>query len=199
LRPTDLEIADGEVLVLVGPNGAGKSTLLTLLAGALPPTEGRIERRPGARVGWMPQRPAHYGRLTARENIELFARLEGAPDPRGVAAELASRVDLPEDAVPSGALSVGNRQRLNLALALIGDPDALLLDEPTAALDPRSRRRVRETAAALRDRGGSVVLVTQDEADVELADRVAALVDGSLRFVGSLDDYRRAGAEELVG
>ena len=77
LHPTDLEVRAGEVVALVGPNGAGKSTLLALLAGALPPSDGRVEHPPGARVGWAPQRAGHYGRLTARENLELFARLGG--------------------------------------------------------------------------------------------------------------------------
>src|SRR5207248_1268968 len=70
LEPVELEILPGEGLALVGPNGAGKSTLISLLAGALQPSDGRIERRKGVRVGWAPQRPAQYGRLSARENLE---------------------------------------------------------------------------------------------------------------------------------
>ena len=77
----ELEIWDGEAVALVGPNGASKSTLLSLLAGALEPSSGSRERRKGVRVGWAPQRPAQYGRLSARENLELFARLEGEHDP----------------------------------------------------------------------------------------------------------------------
>jgi ABC-2 type transport system ATP-binding protein len=73
LEPTDVELAPGECVALVGPNGAGKSTLLAILAGALEPSEGVVEA--GARVGWVPQRPAHYARLSPRENLELFARL----------------------------------------------------------------------------------------------------------------------------
>ena len=69
LEPVELEIWDGDAVALVGPNGAGKSTLLSLLAGALEPSVGRIERRKGVRVGWAPQRPAQYGRLSARENL----------------------------------------------------------------------------------------------------------------------------------
>ena len=95
LEPIDLEIAPGEGLALVGPNGAGKSTLIALLAGALEPSVGRIERRTGVRVGWAPQRPAQYGRLSARENLELFARLEGEPEPEAAAARLLRDFDLP--------------------------------------------------------------------------------------------------------
>ena len=81
LRPTDLDLVEGEVVALVGPNGAGKSTLLSILAGALEPTAGTVERH--ASVGWVPQRSAHYGRLTARENLGLFGSLEAAPPARG--------------------------------------------------------------------------------------------------------------------
>ena len=81
LEPVELEVWDGEALALVGPNGAGKSTLLSLLAGALEPSAGQIERRKGVRVGWAPQRPAQYGRLSARENLELFARLARISEP----------------------------------------------------------------------------------------------------------------------
>jgi ABC-2 type transport system ATP-binding protein len=198
LEPVDLSVWDGEALALVGPNGAGKSTLLAILAGALQPTAGTVERRPGTRTGWMPQRPAHYGRLSARQNLELFARLEDEPDAAAVAGALLARFELPEDDRPSASLSVGNRQRLDLALAVLGDPNVLLLDEPTAALDPRQRRRLWETAAAVKDAGGAVVLVTQNVEDLErVADRVAVLLDGELVFDGSLDEYQRSEAADV--
>jgi len=196
LAPTDLEVGSGEAVALVGPNGAGKSTLLAVLAGALRPTAGLVERSPGVRVGWMPQRPAHYGRLTARENLELFARLEREPDPDGAAERLLARFELPADPKPSAHLSVGNRQRLNLALALLGDPHVVLLDEPTAALDSRQRRRLWETVAELREGGGSVVFATQNAEDLHrLADRVVSLSGGAAVFAGSVSEYERAEAE----
>jgi len=191
LAPVDVEVGPGEVVVLVGPNGAGKSTLLAILARALSPSSGQVELGDGVRVGWMPQRPAHYGRLSARQNLELFAELE---DVSG-AEELLRRLELPDDDRPAAALSVGNRQRVDLAIALLGDPQVLLLDEPTAALDPRQRRRLWETARGVRDGGGAVVLVTQNVEDLEhVADRVAVLLDGRMVFDGPVDDYLRSEA-----
>jgi ABC-type multidrug transport system ATPase subunit len=172
LAPTDLELARGECVALVGPNGAGKSTLLSILAGALEPTAGRVEG--DARVGWVPQKPAHYARLTVRENLELFARLARVPaDVDG----LLERFDLPADR-SSGELSLGNRQRLNVALSLLDEPDVLLLDEPTASLDPEQRRRIWELVADVCARGGAVCFSTHDLAELEHASRVVTLREG---------------------
>ena len=197
LEPTGIDVRAGEALALIGPNGAGKSTLLALLAGALEPSSGTIERVDGVRVGWVPQAAAFYDRLTARENLELFGRLEGEPQYARVAQELLVRFEIPPDR-PAHTLSVGNRQRLNVALALLGSPRVLLLDEPTAALDPGQRRRLWETVTALRDEGGSVVFATQNLEELELyADRVAVLQRGQLTFVGPTARYRELHAEEI--
>jgi ABC-2 type transport system ATP-binding protein len=176
LAPTDFELHAGETVALVGANGAGKSTLLAILAGALEPTEGSVETH--ARLGWVPQRPAQYARLSPRENLELFARLERVPDAAAAARDLLQRFSLPSGPQPAGELSVGNRQRLNVALSLLGAPRVLLLDEPTASLDPVQRRLVWDVVNALRGEGGAVCFATQNVEEVEHADRVVALQDG---------------------
>ena len=176
LAPTDLELVAGETVALVGANGAGKSTLLAILAGAIDPSEGTVETH--ARVGWVPQRPAHYSRLSARENLELFAQLENVREARAAATQMLERFGLPDAQRPSGELSVGNRQRLNVALALLGEPRVLLLDEPTASLDPGQRRRVWEVADALRAEGGAVCFATQNLEEIEHATRTIVLQDG---------------------
>jgi len=197
LEPTDLDVAPGEALALIGPNGAGKSTLLAILAGALEPSAGTVDRADGVRVGWVPQRPAYYDRLTARENLELFARLEGEPDPQAAAERLLERFDLPADR-PTSTLSVGNRQRLNVAVGMLGTPRVLLLDEPTASLDPGQRRRLWDTVTVVREQGGAVVFATQNLDELELyATRVAVLQRGRLRFAGPVDEYERVHAEEV--
>jgi len=168
LHATDFALHAGEAVALVGPNGAGKSTLLGLLAGALAPTTGTVERH--VPTGWAPQRPALYSRLTPRENVALFARLGGARDAPARNHELPER--------PVGELSVGQRQRLNLMIAFLGAPRALVLDEPTASLDDEHRQELWDRVARLRAEGGAVVFATQLQEDAERADRVMHLDDG---------------------
>jgi ABC-type multidrug transport system ATPase subunit len=191
LEPTDLEVAAGELVVLVGPNGAGKSTLLALLAGALPPSEGEVRaaHEPAA-IGWAPQRPALYRRLSARENLVLFSRLGGGP--ASSAEELLAEFELPDDGRPAAQLSVGNQQRLNLALAFLGGPRLLLLDEPTASLDPPQARALWERLARARAGGAGAVVATHLLGEAGAADRVLALSAGRVVFTGTPAEYREA-------
>ena len=189
LEPTDLELRSGEAVALVGPNGAGKSTLMSILAGALRPSEGELAITGSAKVGWLPQRPAHYGRLTALENLVLFARLEQMAEPEQEAAQMLERFSLPSDRL-SAYLSIGNRQRLSLAIALLGDPNVLLLDEPTASLDPHQRARLWEEAQRHVAEGGAVLFSSQNPEEVERhATRVIALDSGKLVFSGAPGEY----------
>ena len=196
LGPTDFGLRAGELVALVGPNGAGKSTLLSLLAGALPASGGTVESTdPAPTVGWAPQRPALYGHLTPLENTELFARLAGLGDPRSASEAVLDQVDLPAAAQRASQLSAGNQQRLNLALALLGDPDVLILDEPTASLDPKQRRRLWELLLRRKAAGLTALLATHSlEEASALADRVLLLVDGVVVREGTADEL----AEDLT-
>jgi ABC-2 type transport system ATP-binding protein len=189
LDGVDVDLAAGEAVALLGPNGAGKTTLLTILAGVTRRDEGTLEWAAGAapRVGWVPQRPALYPRLTARENLRLFAALERTADPDALTEELLGRADLGEFAGRTAAnLSTGTLQRLNLAIALAGRPTVLLLDEPTATLSPDQRLRLWEWLDELRESGLAVMFSTQsvDEA-MRRGDRLLVLAGGRLLFTGT--------------
>jgi ABC-2 type transport system ATP-binding protein len=191
LEPTSLEVRSGETLALVGPNGAGKSTLLSILAGALTPSEGRVSSSlPLARVGWAPQRPAQYGRLSARENLRLFARLDGLDEPGAAADRALGLIGVASPDRPTGELSTGEQQRVNIGIALLTEPDVLLLDEPTASLDPAHRHRVWELVESVAAGGGAAVLATQHPEEVgRLARTVAVLEAGRMVFLGSYEEY----------
>ena len=191
LEPIDLDLESGEIVALGGPNGAGKSTLLAILAGALPPSAGEVARPDSARVGWMPQQPALYRRLSARENLELFARLAGLAAPATAVAAALEAVGHEDEERRVGALSVGNVQRVNLAIGLLGEPRVLLLDEPTASLDVAHRRSLWRLVDALRERGGSVLFATHNlEEARRTADRLLVLQDGKVIYAGPPTGYR---------
>src|SRR3954453_10458655 len=144
LRDVSFETHAGELLAIIGPNGAGKTTLLSILAGLQAPSEGELTRPP-REVGWVPQQTAIYGKLTVRENLELFARLEKVADPRATVESMLEQTGLGERADDElSTLSGGNKQRVNIAVGLLADPPVLLLDEPTSSLDPRQRERLWE-------------------------------------------------------
>ena len=121
----------------------------------------------------------------------LFAKLEGVQDAEEVAGRYIGLLDLPDDGRLTAELSAGNQQRLNLAVALLAGPDVLLLDEPTASLDPRQRRLLWEVAAQVRAQEGAVVFATQNLEELErFSTRVAVLVGGELVFDGSLEQFK---------
>jgi ABC-2 type transport system ATP-binding protein len=179
-----LAVAPGERVAVLGPNGAGKTTLLGLLAGTLAPDGGRVEA-PGA-VGWVPQEPALYRRLTVAENLRLFARLEHVRDVEAAVDRMLEAAGLRERARDeAGALSGGGRQRLNLALGLLASPAVLLLDEPAASLDPRQRERLWTFLADRARQGTALVWSTHDLGEAERhADRLLVLDGGEPRFWG---------------
>ena len=187
----------GELVAVIGPNGAGKTTLLQILAGALEPTSGTVslDRR---EVGWVPQQPAVYRKLSVAENLRLFARLEGVEDVGATVAQMLEQTGLGDRADdPVGTLSGGNQQRVNIAVGLLGEPRVLLLDEPSSSLDPRQRERLWEFVATLaREDATTVVYTTHNVAEAERhADRVLVLADGELLFTGTPAELQRATGE----
>jgi ABC-2 type transport system ATP-binding protein len=200
LRDVSMTVSAGETVALVGPNGAGKTTLLTILAGALSPSEGSAAVE-GGRGGFVTQQASLWRRLTPRENLRVLARVERVPSPDAAADALLGRAGLEEFADrPVADLSLGQMQRVNVAAGLLGDPQVVLLDEPTASLDPRQRRLLWELLAPVPARGGAVVFTTQNVEEVALhADRLVALADGAVAFEGTVAELRRlvgAGGDE---
>lgn len=175
----------GELVAVIGPNGAGKTTLLSILAGVQAPSAGTLSLGE-AQIGWVPQQPALYSKLTVVENLRLFARLEKVPDPEAVVARMLEQTGLSERADERiGRLSGGNRQRVNVALGLLADPPVVLLDEPSSALDPGQRERLWGFIVELAARGRSVVFSTHVVAEAQrYAQRVVVLDRGRLLFDG---------------
>jgi ABC-2 type transport system ATP-binding protein len=208
LDDLDLAIAEGEILVLLGPNGAGKSTLIKTIAGRLVPQSGsvRIGGRDPARssqarrvIGIVPQNIAVFERLTALENLIAFGALMGLPrrDLKATALSILNRVGLSERARDRvGTLSGGMRRRVNIAASLMHKPTLLVLDEPTAGVDPASRAELVRLLRSLRDDGLAILLTTHDMEEAEaLADRVAVIVAGRIMAVGTPETL----VEELFG
>jgi putative ABC transport system ATP-binding protein len=200
LHPVDLDVAGGEVLLMMGPSGSGKTTLLSIMGAILSASSGSV-RLNGEEVVGRPQRDlpsirlAHVGfvfqgfnlfpALTALENVALALDIRGE---RGRAATDKARAALAAVALAEKAaaypadLSGGQKQRVAIARALVGDPAIVLADEPTAALDAESGRTVLDLLQGLaHDRGRAVVLVTHDHRATAYADRIVHIADGRLQ------------------
>jgi len=186
LDDVSFDLRPGELVALIGHNGAGKTTLLSIIAGALAPSSGDVERPAGRSTGWVPQQPALYSKLTVAENLRLFAQLEGVADVEQALGRMLAQTDLTERADEQvGRLSGGNQQRVNVAIALLSAPEVLLLDEPSSSLDPQQRARFWEFIGELADRGTSVLYSTHDLLEAQHhADRVLALEQGRLVYAG---------------
>jgi len=171
-----LEVGPGEVLALVGENGAGKTTLLRICAGLLSADAGRVQV--GARIGYCPQAPGLFELLTAEEQLVLFGRALGLSRTRSRAEGRAilEEFGFPlNDAAVARDLSGGTRQKLNLALALLGDPGVLLLDEPYQGFDRGAYVNFWEHVDDWRRRGKATVVVTHMLAELARVDRVLEL------------------------
>jgi ABC-2 type transport system ATP-binding protein len=189
LKDVSMSAGSGDIVAIIGPNGAGKTTLLSILAGIQKPDSGEVVA-PNGGIGWVPQQSALYGKLTVAENLRLFARLERCPDVGQVVEQMLEQTDLRERADDQvSTLSGGNRQRVNIAIGLLARPDALLLDEPSAALDPRQRERLWRFIGALAEQGTTVVFSTHNVAEAERhSQRILVLADGDLLFEGAANE-----------
>ncbi len=195
LREVSLTAHAGELVAVIGPNGAGKTTLLEILAGAARADSGTVDRPP-QETGWVPQEPALYGRLTVAENLRLFARLERSADVAAAVERMLAQSGLAERARDRAeTLSNGDRQRVNVAIGLLSDPEVLVLDEPSTALDPRQRERLWDFLGRLVHGGTAIVYSTHNVQEAEChADRVLVLADGEVVYTGSPREL-----EEAVG
>lgn len=183
LRGADLELLPGEVVGLVGENGSGKSTLMKILVGALGRDAGTI--RHSGLIGFCPQEPVLYERLTCDEHFELFGRAYGMTD-SGVQKsrdELYATLGFSEwRGVRVEELSGGTRAKLNLGVALLPDPDLLLLDEPYAGFDWDTYQRFWELTRDRRAAGRSLLIISHFITDAERFDRVYDLIEGRTRL-----------------
>jgi ABC-2 type transport system ATP-binding protein len=186
LKGISFDAHRGELLAVIGPNGAGKTTLLSILAGVRDPDAGSVSRPPGE-IGWVPQQAALYRRLTVAENLRLFARLEGLADVDAAVDEMLDQTALGDRRDDqAGTLSGGNQQRINIALGLLSRPAVLLLDEPSAGLDPRQRERLWDFVLDLAGGGTTVIFSTHNIAEAErYGQRLLVMADGDALFDGT--------------
>lgn len=209
----DLSIRRGELISLLGPNGAGKSTTLRILTTLMPPTEGSIRvhgfampaesERIKPLLGLVPQDIALYDQFSPRRNLSFFGQLYGltGTDLQQRVAKLLDDVELSDRADhPVAQLSGGMQRRVNIAAALVHDPEIIFFDEPTVGLDPASRMAVWRVIEALKSRGKTLVLTTHYMEEAEaLSDRVAIVERGKLVALGAPDELiRDTGALTMV-
>ena len=182
------ELEPGQIFALLGPNGAGKTTTLRMLAGLIAPTSGSVSigseaMTPGAapklreRIGFLTEAPGLWDNLTVHDNLKVYAQLYGMRDAEKAVTEALALFEIADRSADRTArLSKGLKQRVALARAIVHRPSIVLLDEPTAGLDPESARDVRELIVAMRGEGRAVLLCTHNLDEVErVADRVAVL------------------------
>ena len=196
----DFEVRKGEVFGLLGPNGSGKSTTVKLLLGLLNPTKGHIEVfghsprhvQTKSRIGYLPEESYLYRYLNSRETLDFFGNLFhlSKSERENRAEQLLEMVGLGKTQTRAvGEFSKGMQRRIGLAQALINDPDLVILDEPTAGLDPIGCREVKDLIVALARRGKTVILSSHLLSDVEdVCDRVVIYYGGKIQAAGTLKE-----------
>jgi ABC-2 type transport system ATP-binding protein len=205
LAGVSFDIQRGEVLGLLGPNGAGKTTLIAHLSGALPLQQGEItldgeplatvRRKSPTRIAIAPQEYAFYPMLTVRENLECFAaaaHLSGSRKRQRIAACLAFSQLERYTGTRAARLSGGLKRRLNLAIALLPEPEMLLLDEPTVGVDPQSRAFLLDAVRALAQSGTTLLYTSHYMEEIEAIAKQVVIIDGGkVLTAGTLDDLLR--------
>ena len=196
----DFEVRRGEIFGLLGPNGSGKSTTIKLLLGLLNPTKGHLEVfghsprhvQTKMRIGYLPEESYLYRYLNSRETLDFFGNLFhlNPAERRQRTEQLLDMVGLGKTQTRAvGEFSKGMQRRIGLAQALINDPDLIILDEPTAGLDPIGCREVKDLIVALARRGKTVILSSHLLSDVEdVCDRVVIYYGGKIQAAGTLKD-----------
>ncbi|MFD0671878.1 ABC transporter ATP-binding protein [Cohnella sp. GCM10027633] len=203
LDRVSISVGKGEIYGLLGPSGSGKTTLVRLITGLDVPDAGSVtllgEPMPKlsllSRIGYMAQSDALYGELTARENLAFFASLYGMKGEKLQRRmnEVAELVNLSgELKKPVGLFSGGMKRRLSLAIALMHEPEVLVLDEPTVGIDPVLRKSIWEELDGLRKQGVTILVTTHVMDEAEKCDRLAMIRDGFVIASGSPDELKRA-------
>jgi len=207
LRGLTLSIPRGAAFGLIGPNGAGKTTFIKVLLGVVRPTSGEVEVLGGdpqdtsvrARIGYLPERMHLPAALTGRDFLRSVSTLKGLSPSDGDLAQLLERVGLKAGPQRVGTFSKGMRQRLGLAAAMLGQPELLILDEPTDGIDPVGRVEVRALLLEEKKRGATLLLNSHLLSETErICDRIGVLEKGQLRLEGTLDEVRRASSHWVV-
>lgn len=193
VNDVSLKIPRGSIYGLLGPNGAGKSTILKLLTGLLYPSSGEIlvfnepwQRKHLGRMGSLIEAPALYGNLTAAENLLVHAKLMGIPKEK--IYDVLELVDLKDTGKKlASQFSMGMKQRLGIAIALLGDPALLILDEPTNGLDPLGIQELRGLIRSFPERGITVILSSHILSEVsQTVNHIGIISDGELKYQGEL-------------
>lgn len=202
LKNITMAVPENCVYGLLGPNGAGKSTLMKTMAGLLRPTTGEIyfqghpwSRRDLTRIGALIETPPVYENLTARENLKVRALLLGVSDRR--IEEVLRLTDIADTGKKkAGAFSLGMKQRLGIALALLGNPKLLILDEPINGLDPLGIQELRHLIRSFPKQGITVIISSHILSEIrQTADHIGIISGGRLRFEGKIDE--KENLEEL--
>ncbi len=207
LRGLTLSVPTGSAFGLIGPNGAGKTTFIKVLLGVVRPTSGEVTVLGGdpqdtsvrARIGYLPERMHLPAALRARDFLRSVATLKGLSSKDAELIALLERVGLRTGDQRVGTFSKGMRQRLGLAAAMLGQPELLILDEPTDGIDPVGRVEVRALLLEEKKRGATILLNSHLLSETErICDRIGVLDHGQLRLEGTLDDVRKSASSWVV-